>query len=214
MCRRIRSSEQDFTLEQTALTGTQKSTAKQTQQLKQNAPNSLTGSQLQSSDFDGDVFQDSAGVSHSTNQQTEQQTQIAGSLAVGQTQFGPISCCSFQGTNPEDKFTIQQSSIQSQKPGPPFDQSNQVNGDCFSYGKCTVQSSVKEGNQSASDTCTSQGFVSEGVTPDGCSTNVSCEGGFCSTECSECEDFLRPAAARSTGVTVFRPLARLLRLHR
>ncbi|MDQ2910214.1 MAG: hypothetical protein M3R39_04250 [Actinomycetota bacterium] len=74
----------------------------------------VSGSQSQFGDGRSDTSQSSSGVSKSDNDQTMKQRELAPKNSTGLTQFqnGPFRCCTFQGTNPKDKFTLKQSKLQ------------------------------------------------------------------------------------------------------
>ncbi|HEX6491426.1 MAG TPA: hypothetical protein VF002_08655 [Gaiellaceae bacterium] len=71
------------------------------------------GSQNQNGNGISDTTQTSTGVSQSFNFQNMLQVESAPMLsAVTQYQLGPFRCCTFQGSNANDLFTIQQSKNQ------------------------------------------------------------------------------------------------------
>jgi hypothetical protein len=106
-----------------------------TQKVKQNevANSATSGSQYQSSTMTGHVNQWSTSSASTSVEQDESQNVTAPS-AILQTQIGPMSvtptkramrggatkggqfCCTLQGTNPSDTFTVTQNSSQTQTP--------------------------------------------------------------------------------------------------
>jgi hypothetical protein len=101
------------------------------------------------------VNQFSAGVSANVATQSEHQTEQASTTAGGsilppgtvQTEFGPVRCCSLQGTDPGDTFEITQSSTQCAgsaadacAPGadPGAELADSVTGTCETSGECSV----------------------------------------------------------------------------
>lgn len=55
-----------------------------------------------------------------------------------QTQYGPVHCCSEQANDPDDVFTINQSSTQDNDLGQDQNQSNNMQADCSTSGTCTA----------------------------------------------------------------------------
>ncbi len=77
------------------------------------APTVFTGHQNQYADGTGDVEQHSGGVSKSFNFQNMIQKETAPwNATVAQSEIGPFRCCTFQGSNADDVFSIQQSKTQ------------------------------------------------------------------------------------------------------
>jgi hypothetical protein len=74
----------------------------------------VSGSQFQYGDGQSDTTQQSTGVSKSDNNQSMRQRELAPENSTGliQDQIGPFRCCTSQGTNPKDKFTVRQSKRQ------------------------------------------------------------------------------------------------------
>lgn len=104
---------------------------------------------------DGQVNQSSQGVSTSTNDQDEQQTLEAETTGLlSQTQVGPQRCCSSQFDNPNNKFEIDQTSVQTAAPD--ANQFNQVQGDCNTSGNCMVDQQVTQNGETTTNSCSSQ----------------------------------------------------------
>jgi hypothetical protein len=147
-------SEQHFLVQQsgtpfnpTSCPGTSgANTANASQTLKQvGSATATSGSQTQNALLDGHVDQCSSGVSTYTAAQSENQKLTAGGAGVTQTQSGPQQCCSFQGTNPADTCSIQQTSNQQGNQNPT--QSESVTSTGQSSGNCTAEISVTQNGQ-------------------------------------------------------------------
>jgi hypothetical protein len=112
--------------------------------------------------LDATVNQFSHGVSTSEAAQTETQTEHAqrsssdASLPPNttQTQYGPVGCCTDQGDNAADTFTITQSSTQNNDTGQ--DQTNSLQADCSTTGSCTATQTTTVNNSSTTNTQTGQ----------------------------------------------------------
>jgi hypothetical protein len=120
-----------------------------------------TGLQLQNSSLNGHVNQCSNANSTFTVTQDERQTQLPniGVPGIKRTQLGPIGCCSFQGTNPGDGCTIDQTANQ-QSPGAV--QIDSILSKAQSYGNCDATATVTQ-NGAAPTTITSDGGGASGV---------------------------------------------------
>jgi len=139
---------------QTSVSGKQESQVNQSLSQEAKASDATGGSQMQTSDIVGHLDQASAGVSKNHNRQDEDQKEFAPKdSAVAQTQYGPLDCCSDQGTNPKDHFDIDQSATQLTSSDTPL-QSESVTGHCTTTGTCSVRQSVNENGQHTTNTCT------------------------------------------------------------
>jgi len=120
-----------------------------------------TGLQLQNSSLNGHVSQCSNANSTFTVTQNERQTQLPNTSVPGikRTQLGPIGCCSFQGTNPGDSCTIDQTANQ-QSPGAV--QIDSILSRAQSYGNCAATARVTQ-NTTAPTIVTSSGGGANGV---------------------------------------------------
>jgi len=129
-----------------------------------------TGVQLQNSNLDGHVNQCSNANSTFSVTQDERQTQLPNVVVPGikRTQLGPsqMGCCSFQGTNPGDRCTIDQTANQ-QSPGAV--QIESILSRAQSSGSCDATATVTQ-NDAAPTSVTSSGGGASGV-------GVSCFGG-------------------------------------
>jgi hypothetical protein len=175
----------------------------------------LTLSQTQNSFVTGHVFQDTSGKATNHNDQHEHQTEVGAAL---QTQFGPLSCCTDQGTNPADKFHINQHAVQ-QASSDTADQFEEIIGQCTTTGECHAeQNAVQDGTSQHNDcrgTDCSIGIVCASVSDEsevvGCTpcTPIVSEGVFCQPPCSEiCLEAVRTTRAHATPRV---NIARLLR---
>lgn len=105
-------------VDQISTTGANESNLDQSIDQDEHATKADAGSQQQGfsifcGGLGGHVDQGSTGKSRTTNHQSERQTQkINKDSGVSQDQFGPVFCCSMQGTNTGDRFDIDQSSDQ------------------------------------------------------------------------------------------------------
>jgi hypothetical protein len=98
--------------------GALESHVNQSHKLDARATNATGGSQTQGTPppdggVQGKVLQSSAGVAKSFGLQNEDQNLAGNSPAITQKQFGPLTCCSTQSTNPSDDINIDQMSSQS-----------------------------------------------------------------------------------------------------
>ncbi len=160
--------DQSSSADQTFASGKQESQIDQSLSQDAKASKATGGSQMQTADIVGHLDQESAGISKNHNRQNEDQKESApkGS-AVVQTQYGPLDCCSDQGTNPKDHFDIDQHATQLASSDTAL-QSELVTGHCTSTGTCSVHETVNENGQHTTNSCTANacfiGIVcSEGV---------------------------------------------------
>jgi hypothetical protein len=146
--------------------GVDKSTVSQSVTQNGSAPAGAT--QTQSDNIFGTVTQWSTGLATNQNTQNEHQNLGGGTF---QTQHGPLTCCSSQGTNAGDKFNINQIADQnaSQKNAT---QDNSLDGTCEEVGggTCKVNQSVGENNGTTKNSCTST---------IGCTITIDCFEGTC-----------------------------------
>lgn len=138
--------------------------------------------------LDATVDQYSSGVSASSASQSETQLEQAATTHQGsvlpagtvQTEYGPVRCCSLQGTNSADTFSVAQSTTQcagtfvatcTTGMNDDADLFNVVNGSCETSGNCgvgqqiSVDDSSTNNSQSGSNvdtstTCTGETCVS------------------------------------------------------
>jgi hypothetical protein len=151
------------------------------------APSATDGTQSQEANLQGHLDQCSGSSSSSTNSQTENQDLSAAGPNVAQTQVGPMGmkpgsrapgkrglaysrCCTFQGTNPRDTISINQSSTQNatQSAGsfaarrPATVQASTLTptveethlGDCLTSGTCTITHYVSQNGFVTTDSAT------------------------------------------------------------
>ena len=104
-----------------------------------------------------------------------------------QTQYGPVRCCSEQANDPDDVFTINQSSTQDNDSGE--NQTNNLEADCTTSGNCTAtQTTTVDGTtttnaQTGSDVhaetnCTGSECTTETTNPNFISNTDVAEFGF------------------------------------
>jgi hypothetical protein len=146
-----------------AASGANSSAFKQTSSLTLTAvtpsgPVSLTESSP-SGGLQATVNQSSTGLSTSSPTQSETQMESASTTLGGstlppdttETETGPVRCCSVQGSNPADTFTITQSSTQcagtavatcTTGSNPNSVQTEDIMGTCQTSGNCTVNQTV------------------------------------------------------------------------
>jgi hypothetical protein len=168
----------------------------------------------QDSNMDGHVSQDTTGVAKNHNNQNEHQNAEGKNAFVNQS--GPMHCCTEQGTNPGDKFDVDQHSDQHTNATDFFQQEEMV-GTCLTTGRCQVdehanQNGTNEHNSCDSSDCSigivcASGAGGEGGTFSDCTpcTPVFDEGGNV-TGCSV-GDFITASFSRSTARPAVRPQA-------
>jgi hypothetical protein len=124
----------------------------------------------------GKVFQDSSGTAKSFGVQNEDQNLAADSPTITQKQFGPLTCCSTQSSNPNDNVKIDETSSQravssplplgdlsSATPNPNAQQETFLEGDFETTGNGQITQKGKQNEGSATFSCPPDGFfVSEG----------------------------------------------------
>jgi hypothetical protein len=146
------------------------------------------------------------------NHNDQDEHQIAEGKNAFVSQSGPMHCCTEQGTNPGDKFDIDQDSHQ-QTNSDLFFQDEEIVGTCETTGNCSVDQNAKQNLANLHNTCegtscatgivctseTGEGSFGscEPCTPDG-------EGG-CSTSCIDCLTTF--SLKRSTARPAVRPQA-------
>jgi hypothetical protein len=92
--------------------------------------------------------------------------------SLTQVQYGPVrkgECCSVQGDNPNNVFTVTQSSTQDSNDG--STQTNTVEGECSTSGNCTVTQQTDINGQQSTNTQTGQNVNAE----------TRCSGSSCTT---------------------------------
>ncbi len=171
-------------------TGKNQSTSSQTLKQKQlSMPSTGLATQSQGNNsfeggLDGNMDQDSQGVSSINAAQLETQFQDAESSDRNQTQNGPARCCSLQRNNPSDTFKINQQSSQDSDSGAV--QNNEVDGTCDTSGTCTVNQTTTEDGTPFTQSCS--GTV--------CSVTTFCSGSSCGSGGGSGSAFLNNAARR------------------
>jgi hypothetical protein len=142
-----------------------------------------TGTQQQGNPDGGSnvVFnQDSTGLSTvSANQNEHQNMQADRGGSVTQSQFGPMWSDPSQGTNPGDKYDIDQRSDQHAS-SPSAQQDDQQWGECHTFGNCTVDQKIQQQGQNFTNSCgPAQDCVETQHVADGvnvpCNTDISSE---------------------------------------
>ena len=153
-----------------AIQGSATAVVSQSVTQSEDAGAATSGVQFQNSNLNGHVNQCSNANSTFTVTQNERQTQLPNVVVPGikRTQLGPsqMGCCSFQGTNPGDKCTIDQTANQ-QSPGAV--QIESILSRAQSSGSCDATATVTQ-NDAAPTSVTSSGGGPSGV-------GVSCFGG-------------------------------------
>ena len=203
---------QNNTINQTAGSGNQLSTMSQAVLQRETSGSSrfdfapfsatvLTGSQDQFGDGVGRVDQSSTGVSKAFNFQNMLQIESTPrNAAVTQNQNGPFRCCSSQGSNANDVFSIQQSKTQFASSSVPDGQTLDENGLLFTSGHGHISQFANQNGTTQSNSCdtTAGGCAAETAIVDGVPTT-------CSDNSSEpfcciinCEEFA-PAQQSSTS---------------
>jgi hypothetical protein len=145
------------------------------------------GTQHVAASLIGDIEEQlSSGVSTVDVTQNENQNEQA-PAGVGQTVVGPLNCCAggsgHQGTNPNDDYEVDQSSVQhtsSQSGGLTED----MNIFCSSTGNCDGEQNVNENGSTAANSCSSIGSLCEATLhcTNGDCTPFSCADGSCNEE--------------------------------
>lgn len=105
-------------VDQESDSGALESHLNQSHNLDARAANATAGSQTQGTPppnggVQGKVFQSSSGTAKSFGLQNEDQNLAGNSPTITQKQFGPLTCCATQSTNPNDNAKIDQTSSQS-----------------------------------------------------------------------------------------------------
>jgi len=169
-------------------TGKDSSDVNQSVQQGEHAGNALVDLN-QDSNMDGHVSQDTTGVAMNHNNQNEHQNAEGRNAFVSQS--GPMHCCTEQGTNPGDKFDVDQHSDQHTN-ATDFFQQEEILGTCFTTGRCQVdehanQNGTNEHNSCDSSDCEIGIVCTSGVGEGGpFSECTPCTGEDCSP-CTECE---------------------------
>jgi hypothetical protein len=165
-----------------------------------NAPVTLN----QDSNMDGHVSQDTTGVAKNHNNQNEHQN--AEGKNADAFQSGPMHCCTEQGTNPNSKFDIDQHSNQ-QTNAAFFNQEEEMIGECFTTGRCTVDEHANQNGTTQHNSCDSTDCTIGIV----CTSGIGEGGPF--SECTPCSgescfpDFTTFSLKRSTARPAVRPQA-------
>jgi hypothetical protein len=198
-----------------AATGNDSSDVNQSVQQGAHAGNAVVDLS-QDSNMDGHVSQDTTGVAKNHNNQDEHQNAEGKNASVFQS--GPMHCCTEQGTNPGDKFDVDQHSDQHTNASS-FSQQEEMVGTCLTTGRCQVDEHANQNGTNQHNSCDSSdcaigivcdsGAGGEGGTFSECSpcTPEFSEGEFigCFTECTECD--LTFSLKRSTARPAARPQA-------
>jgi hypothetical protein len=136
------------------MTGSNSASSSQALAQSATAGSATSGSQSQQADLGGHVNQCSNSNSSYTTSQTEKQTLSAPS-GIQQTQIGPLTCCSFQGTNPSDTCTVTQAT--NQQGNDDANQSEAITSTAGTSGTCSASRSATEnGNTTTSSVSGSQ----------------------------------------------------------
>jgi hypothetical protein len=119
----------------------------------------------------GKVFQNSSGTAKSFGVQNEDQNLAADSPTITQKQFGPLTCCSTQSSNPNDNVKIDETSSQravssplpfgdltSATPNPNAQQETFLEGDFQTTGDGQITQKGKQNEGSATFSCPPDGF--------------------------------------------------------
>jgi hypothetical protein len=127
--------------------------------------------------IEGKVFQDSTGLAKSFGVQNEDQNLVGNSPTITQQQFGPLTCCSTQTSNPNDDVQIDQMSSQravtSTSPlddlvpavaNPTAFQQTLLEGDFQTSGSGDITHKAKQNEGSDTASCPPQGVSTEGGT--------------------------------------------------
>jgi len=90
-----------------------------------------------------------------------------------QTQYGPVHCCSEQANDPDDVFTINQSSTQDNDLGQDQNQSNNMQADCSTSGTCAAtQTTTVDGTTTTNAQTGSDVHAETNCTGSECTTNT------------------------------------------
>jgi hypothetical protein len=97
--------------------------------------------------------QDSTGLSTVSADQNEHQNMQAENVgSLTQSQFGPMWSDPKQGTNPGDRYDIDQRSDQ-RASSPGAQQDDQQYGECHTSGNCTVDQKIQQQGQNFTNSC-------------------------------------------------------------
>jgi hypothetical protein len=122
----------------------------------------------------GKVFQTSTGTAKSFGVQNEDQNLAANSPTVTQRQFGPLTCCSSQSSNPNDNVRIFQTSAQSATsspllgdlaaatPNPDAYQQTELQGNFETTGDGQITHKAQQNEGGATASCPPEGVSGEG----------------------------------------------------
>jgi hypothetical protein len=123
----------------------------------------------------GKVFQDSLGTAKSFGVLNEDQNLAADSPTITQHQFGPLTCCSTQSSNPNDNVKIDETSSQravssplplgdlsTATPNPFAQQQTVLEGDFVTSGDGQITQKGKQNEGSATFSCPPDGFSTGG----------------------------------------------------
>jgi hypothetical protein len=102
-------------------------------------------------------------------------TPVPPSYTFTQFQYGPVRCCSEQANDPDDTFTINQSSTQDNDLGQHQNQSNNMQADCSTSGTCTATQNTDVNGIPSSNTQTGSDV----------SISTTCTGSDCTTANNE-----------------------------
>jgi len=164
---------------QSSSTGALESHVNQSHNLDARATSATAGTQTQGDPdggIQGKVFQNSSGTAKSFGVQNEDQNLAADSPTITQKQFGPLTCCSTQSSNPNDNVKIDETSSQravssplplgdlsSATPNPNAQQETFLEGDFQTTGDGQITQKGKQNEGSATFSCPPDGFfVGEG----------------------------------------------------
>ena len=164
----------------TGATGSDSSDVNQSVHQGQHAGNAVVDLN-QDSTVDGHVSQDTTGVAKNHNNQDEHQNAEGKNAFVNQS--GPMHCCTEQGTNPSDKFDVDQHSDQHTNATSFFQQEEMV-GVCLTTGRCQVDEHANQNGTTQHNSCDSSDCAIGIV----CESGAGGEGGTFS-DCTPCEPF-------------------------
>jgi hypothetical protein len=131
----------------------------------------------QDSNMDGHVSQDTTGVAKNHNNQDEHQNAEGKNAFVNQS--GPMHCCTEQGTNPGDKFDVNQHSDQHTNATDFFQQEEMI-GTCLTTGRCQVDEHANQNGTNEHNSCDSSDCAIGIV----CTSGIGEGGPF--SECTPC----------------------------
>jgi uncharacterized repeat protein (TIGR01451 family) len=104
--------------------------------------------------LEGTINQLSEGLSSIAASQEERQDVHADALGgATQIQEGPQGCCSSQRTNPNNRFDIDQLSVQTASTGDAAQQRTRLQGRCHTSGRCDVEQTATQNGETVTNRC-------------------------------------------------------------